>query len=132
MLYALGQSASARVSYRRYLALAGAITRPGDPWPGRADASGSRRPLEPYLLKRADRYLVDNIAERVSAAQIAKACGVSLRTLEKAFADFRGITPVAHARNLRQRRVLTVRAARQGAAAGSADFGRSSTGETPR
>jgi AraC-like DNA-binding protein len=101
VLYALGQSASARVSYRRYLALAGATTRPGDPWPGRADASGSRRPLEPYLLKRADRYLVDNIAERVSAAQIAKACGVSLRTLEKAFADFRGITPVAHARNLR-------------------------------
>jgi transcriptional regulator GlxA family with amidase domain len=34
-------------------------------------------------------------------SRLAKHCGVSLRTLEKAFTDLRGLTPVAHMRNLR-------------------------------
>jgi AraC-like DNA-binding protein len=33
--------------------------------------------------------------------RLAEHCGVSLRTLEKAFTDLRGLTPVAHMRNLR-------------------------------
>jgi transcriptional regulator GlxA family with amidase domain len=40
----------------------------------------------------ARRELVDRLAEH---------CGVSLRTLEKTFTDFRGLTPVAHIRNVR-------------------------------
>ena len=32
---------------------------------------------------------------------MAAHCGVSWRTLEKAFTDFRGVTPVAHVRNVR-------------------------------
>ena len=33
--------------------------------------------------------------------ELATQCGVSLRTLEKSFVDFRGMTPVAHVRNVR-------------------------------
>ena len=40
-------------------------------------------------------------AEPFTVAQMAKHCGVSSRTLQKAFEEYRGITPVAHARNQR-------------------------------
>jgi transcriptional regulator GlxA family with amidase domain len=39
--------------------------------------------------------------EPITVAELASHCGVSVRTLEKAFADHRGMTPVAHVRNLR-------------------------------
>jgi AraC-like DNA-binding protein len=51
-----------------------------DRWPS---ADLSKRPPEPSFLKRSDH------------------CGVSWRTLQGAFIDFRGLTPVAHVRNVR-------------------------------
>ena len=60
-----------------------------------------KRPLEPYFLKRADRFVPEHLGEPFTVAELAAHCGVSWRTLEKAFVDFRGITPVAHVRNLR-------------------------------
>ena len=39
--------------------------------------------------------------ERFTMQDLAKHCGVSWRTLEKTFTDFRGVTAVAHVRNLR-------------------------------
>lgn len=97
VLDALGDSAGARASYRRYVRLVGA----GDGAPEDIPAATGRRPLEPHFLKRADRFLADHAGEAVAVHRLARHCGVSPRTLEKAFADFRGITPVAHARNVR-------------------------------
>lgn len=101
VLDALGDPAAARAAYRRYLQLVGAYNRSAHALPNDAPASAPRRPLEPYFLKRADRYVASHLAEAFSVAQLALHCGVSGRTLEKAFRDFRSTTPVAHVRNLR-------------------------------
>lgn len=96
VLEALGDHAGARASYRRYARVAGKPSRE----PGAAAAS-AKQPLEPYFLKRADRFIVERIGTTVSMSRLAEHCGVSWRTLQKAFMDFRGVTPVAHARNVR-------------------------------
>ena len=98
---ALGDSAGARASYRRYLQLVGAYNRNAVLKAGEAHSGAQKRPLEPYFLKRADRFVADNLAGSFTVAELAAHCGVSWRTLEKAFTDFRGVTPVAHVRNLR-------------------------------
>ena len=69
----------------------------------RADASPAttKRPLEPFFLKRADRFVLEHLGEAFSVTRLAQHCEVSARTLQKAFADSRGITPVAHVRNVR-------------------------------
>jgi AraC-like DNA-binding protein len=96
VLDALGDQAGARASYRRYRRLVEAGNRSA------ADSSGvvgaPRRPLEPYFLKRVDE-LIERHAGTMPVAQLARDCGVSWRTLEKAFASFRGVTPVAYLRN---------------------------------
>lgn len=101
VLYALGDTAGARASYRRYVQLVG---RPGDQAhnvpPGVA-AALPKRPLEPYFLKRADRFIREHASENLSVTSLSAQCGISERTLQKAFTDFRGITPVAHMRNVR-------------------------------
>ena len=99
VLDALGEHAAARASYRRYVRLIDG-SRARTSGEGGVPAS-PKRPLEPYFLKRADRFLVERMAAPVSMAHLAGHCGVSWRTLEKAFMKFRGLTPVAHARNLR-------------------------------
>ena len=96
VLDALGDAAGARASYRRYLRLAGGAQ--GDAAPPTAPG---KRPLEPFFLKRADRFIAQQLARPLAIAQLARHCGVSARTLEKAFTRFRGVTPVAHVRNLR-------------------------------
>jgi AraC-like DNA-binding protein len=98
---ALGDAQGARGSYRRYLQLVGAYNRNA-----RSDDPCGRRgapkaPLEPWFLKRADRYVAANLAQRLSLTALAAHCGVSCRTIEKAFSDFRGTTPMAHIRNAR-------------------------------
>ena len=100
VLDALGDTAGARASYRRYLQLVGAFNRNAASVPGQAHAT-AKRPLEPFFLKRADRFVLDHLGETFTVAQLATHCGVSWRTLEKAFTDFRGLTPVAHVRNMR-------------------------------
>ncbi len=100
VLDALGDAAGARASYKRYLQLVGAFNKNAAAVPGQGQAT-AKRPLEPYFLKRADRFVLDHLGESFSVAALASHCGVSWRTLEKAFADFRGLTPVAHVRNVR-------------------------------
>jgi AraC-like DNA-binding protein len=101
VLGALGDFAAARASYRRYLQLVGASKRDAGTRPGEANGEPPKRPLEPYFLKRADRFILEHLAEDFTVEQLATQCGVSLRTLEKSFVDFRGMTPVAQVRNAR-------------------------------
>ena len=101
VLDALGDTAAARASYRRYLQLVGASSRTAGPAPGDTRSSTPKRPLEPFYLKRADRYAQDHLSERFTVRDLAAHCGVSWRTLEKSFTGYRGLTPVAHVRNLR-------------------------------
>lgn len=101
VLRALGDLAGAQASYRRYLRLvnSGGAAQPA------ANAAvphpAPRRPLEPHFLKVADRYAREHLGEKFSIQRLALHCGVGTRTLEKAFASYRGVTPVAHIRNLR-------------------------------
>ena len=101
VLDALGDSAGARAAYRRYLRLAGPRNGPTAPSAGGVFASAPKRPLEPFFLKRADRYVVEHLGQPLAIERLAQRCGVSWKTLQKAFVDFRGITPVAHVRNMR-------------------------------
>jgi AraC-like DNA-binding protein/tetratricopeptide (TPR) repeat protein len=111
VLDALGDSAGARSSYRRYLRLAsGAQAGKGNAPPSAA----SKRPLEPFFLKRADRFIAEHLSRPLEIDHLARHCGVSTRTLEKAFTDFRGLTPVVHVRNLRLDEAHRALAAREG------------------
>ena len=101
VLDALGDTSGARASYRRYLELVGAWNRNVPGKPGDASPVSAKRPLEPFYLKRADRFVLEHLGETFSVTRLAKHCEVSSRTLQKAFADSRGITPVAHVRNVR-------------------------------
>ena len=98
VLDALGDAAGARVSYRRYLRLAGGTQDEAGAVP---PVATGKRPLEPFFLKRADRFVAQHLARPLAISQLARHCAVSARTLEKAFTRFRGVTPVAHVRNLR-------------------------------
>ena len=100
VLDALGDRAAARAAYRHYLRLASAT---GSAAPaGDMPPKGAPQPaLEPFFLKRADRYVAEHLHEPLAIRGLARHCGVSWKTLEKAFADFRGVTPVAYVRNVR-------------------------------
>jgi AraC-like DNA-binding protein len=100
VLDALGDTLGARASYRRYLQLLGQCNRAALA-SREAPSSNARRPLEPFFLKRADRFILEHLSTPFKVSQVAAHCGVSWRTLEAAFREYRGITPVAHARNMR-------------------------------
>ena len=77
VLDALGDTAAARASYRRYLQLVGARNRSA---PGTATgkpATTPHRPLEPYFLKRADRFIACHLGEAFTVSGLARHCGVS-------------------------------------------------------
>ena len=102
VLSALGYANEAKASYRRYVRLVRVWNRNVEAallsdLPARI----KKRPLEPYFLKHADRFIVEHIGESLPVERLAKQCGVSVRTLESTFASFRGTTPVAHMRNMR-------------------------------
>jgi AraC-like DNA-binding protein len=101
VLDALGDSAGAHAAYRRYLRLAGPWNGHAAPSAGSVLAAAPKRPLEPFFLKRADRYVVEHLGQPLAIERLAQHCGVSWKTLQKAFGDFRGLTPVAHVRNMR-------------------------------
>ena len=107
----------ARHSYRRYLEVIAEWNRNAQGAPGDVSAAAPKRPLEPCFLKVADRFVEAHIGEEITVAQLARHCGISERTLEKAFVDFRRITPVASIRNIRldhARRALDCENARVG------------------
>ena len=102
VLAALGDTAGAQASYRRYLRLVGSWSRNvAVSTTGGLPTAARKRPLEPFFLKSADRLILQHIGEALPVGRLAEHCGVSQRTLEKAFTDLRGLTPVAHMRNLR-------------------------------
>jgi len=101
VLGALGDTVAAGASYRRYRQLVSAWNRSIEHSASDAKSPAVKRPLDPYPLKRADRYVLEHLGEPFTVAQLAGHCGVSWRTLEKAFAVSRGVTPVAYVRNLR-------------------------------
>jgi AraC-like DNA-binding protein len=101
VLDALGDPVAARASYRRYVQIVSARNRHAPQSPIDKAATSSQRPLEPYFLKRADRFIVDHLGEAFSVSDLARHCGISWRTLQQAFTSFRGLTAVAHVRNMR-------------------------------
>jgi AraC-like DNA-binding protein len=101
VLDALGESVAARASYRRYVQIVSARNRSAPQPPMEMAATSPRRPLEPYFLKRTDRFIVDHLGGVFSVADLARHCGISSRTLEQVFNRYRGLTAVAHVRNMR-------------------------------
>jgi AraC-like DNA-binding protein len=55
----------------------------------------------PQHVRRALSYLRANLAEKVTLADLAAACGISQRTLLTPFERFLGISPVAHLHRMR-------------------------------
>lgn len=103
---ALGNHAEALKSYQRYKQFAAAWST-GSGASAAADALKPSRPgrvLEPFYVKRADRLLREAEGAKLSTGKLAALCGVSTRTLQLGFQQFRGVSPVAHARNLRLER----------------------------
>ncbi len=101
VLHALGDTTAASASYRRYLSILGASNRTIQNASAMDGRAVPKRPLEPYILKRADGFVLENLGASFTVAALARHCGVSWRTLEKVFVRFRGLTPVAHIRNVR-------------------------------
>jgi len=102
VLDALGDTAAARASYRRYVQLVAAHKRsPVESATTQPTTSPERLPLEPFFLKRADRFILEHVGDAFTVSELARHCGVSWRTLEKAFSAFRGISPVVYVRNVR-------------------------------
>ncbi|MCY7389110.1 MAG: helix-turn-helix transcriptional regulator [Burkholderiales bacterium] len=105
VLAGMGDHAGALASYRRYqrpYLRTAPVTIPGA---GQADAqvqpAVARPPLEPFYMKRADNFLKSHANEAFELLHLAEHCGVSARSLQLGFRKFRGITPMAYARNLR-------------------------------
>jgi len=65
------------------------------------------RTIEPYaaIVRRAEAYLFDHLAELISKPQIAAAAGVKVRVLERAFERIRHLPPMAVLRQMRLDRV---------------------------
>jgi AraC-like DNA-binding protein len=63
---------------------------------------GSASPTAlPQHVKRALAYLRANMAEKVTLATLATACGISQRALLNQFERFLGVSPIAHLRHMR-------------------------------
>ena len=100
VLASMGDHAGALASYRRYQR----SHLRGDPpvvSPEISPPTPARPPLEPFYMKRADHFLQAHASEAIELAHLAEHCGVSARSLQLGFKKFRGVTPIAYARNLR-------------------------------
>jgi AraC-like DNA-binding protein len=72
-----------------------------------AMSSAAKRPTREQndCVGLAQRYIVSNLKSDLSSAAIAAACGVSSRSLFRAYRAMRGTSPMSWARNLRLQRV---------------------------
>lgn len=61
--------------------------------------------IAPFYVKRAEAYIEAHLDEPISIVDLAAAAGVSPRSLQTGFQQFRGTTPMAHMRSLRLKRV---------------------------
>ena len=59
------------------------------------------RPPTPGLIRRAERYMVDNAAAAITVSDVAAHLGISLRSLQAGFRQWRATTPNAYLRNIR-------------------------------
>lgn len=64
------------------------------------EVSQAAHPM-PRHVKKAIRYMRENLAQSLAAEEIATACGVSKRTLQAGFQQFKSTTPMAFLRHLR-------------------------------
>lgn len=55
----------------------------------------------PFYVKRAEAYVEANFSKPLSLADIAAQAGVSARSLQNGFQNFRGVTPMAFLRSVR-------------------------------
>lgn len=62
-------------------------------------------PAAPYYVKRAEAYIEAHFAEPLSLAEIAAQAGVSARSLQNGFQNFRHMTPMAFLRRVRLQHV---------------------------
>jgi AraC-like DNA-binding protein len=70
--------------------------------------------LGPGYLARAIEYIEAHFAERITLGDVARAAGRSARTVDAAFREHLGVSPMTHVRNLRLDRVrATLPASRQ-------------------
>lgn len=61
--------------------------------------------LAPFYVKRAEAYIEANLDQPLSVAELAAQAGVSARSLQAGFQQYRGTTPMAYLRELRLKRV---------------------------
>jgi AraC-like DNA-binding protein len=66
-----------------------------------APSTHSKRRLEPFYLKRAEDFIRAALPQSPTAAEIAEYAGASIRAVQTAFKEYRGITP--HAASLAMR-----------------------------
>ncbi|MCB8822462.1 helix-turn-helix domain-containing protein [Microvirga rosea] len=59
----------------------------------------------PFYVKRAEAFIEAHFADPLSLAEIAARAGVSARSLQNGFQQFRGMTPMAFLRSIRLQRV---------------------------
>ena len=64
-------------------------------------AESAQPPALPQHVKRALAYLRANMAEKVTLAALAAACGISQRALLTQFERFLGVSPIAHLLRMR-------------------------------
>ena len=62
-------------------------------------------PPRPRTLRRALQHMTENLSEALTLTDLAGAAGCSTRTLNSAFRDYLGVTPMTYLRNLRLERV---------------------------
>lgn len=98
VLAGMGDHVGALASYRRYrrsyLRAEPVAISPEVP-------QSSRLLLEPFYMKRADHFLRAHAHESVELSDLAQHCGVGARSLQLGFKKFRGVAPMAYARNIR-------------------------------
>ncbi len=102
VLAALGRHDEARASYRAYLRFVAAWNRHKAKQISTNVALPAQKPaIEPYFLKKADLFIRANLHSLITIDDIAAECRTSARNLQIYFRKFRGVTPIAHVRNLR-------------------------------
>ena len=102
VLAIMGDSVGALSSYRRYLGARARVVSAAMILPTASPMPTVEHPaLEPFYMKKADKILAAHTGDLIELTSLARHCGVSPRCLQLGFKKFRGVTPMAYARNLR-------------------------------
>ncbi len=63
-------------------------------------ACGGGGPV-PFFVRQAELYMREKSSQKLTLADVASSTGVSMRTLQNGFRDFRGTTPMAYLKSVR-------------------------------